>query len=64
MNRYKTITILEIQIHSHDNDASAETLVEDVVVPKDRPEWVGTIDRSSGQHLFRALKWEPKTISA
>ena len=28
-------------MHSHGNDASAETLVEDVVVPKERSEWVG-----------------------
>ena len=64
MNRYNTITLLEIKIHSHDNDASAGTLVEDVVVPKERSEWVGTIDRPSGQYLFRALRWEPKMIFA
>ena len=31
-------------------------LVEDVVVPKARSEWVGNIDPSGGQHLFRAVR--------
>ena len=60
MNRYITITLLEIKIHSHGNDASAETLVEDVVVPKDGSEWVGTIDRSCGQHFFQSSKMGTK----
>ena len=29
-------------------------------MPKARPQWVGTIDPSGGQHLFRVIRWELK----
>ena len=40
--------------------ARRNSYVEDVVMPKARPQWVGTIDPSDGQHPFRVIKWDPK----
>ena len=51
-------------MHSYNNDAGAKSLVGDVVMPKVRSEWVDTIGPSGGQHLIRAVKWEPKMVSA
>ena len=52
MTRYIARTLHKIKMHLHHNDASAENIVEDVVMPKTRSERVGTIDRSGVQHFF------------